>query len=227
MGVLKPTWGGLGVGLDLQGWKQQDPRPSPLTGLRLCRKAQVPIGPRPEVLGLTGTPQPTCRRLPPSTLATLLLKNESKQSWPSPPLPEHLCLGRAHLDCCSLFQPKGNRACQNLEQRKLKGRERTRHTLSPGLLRGQQPHKHAAEKETEGQRGSTARKRLSWDVTLPLCRGSSVPPQSRPPPFLSFPAKGKCRPTGKRGRQLHFFHRKQGRQNYITKQVPKNDPLGN
>lgn len=94
--------------------------------------------------------------------------------------PDHpcqsLCLGHAHLVTSGLAETWiviasssqiGNWALKNLEQGELKGRGRSRHTLSPGILR-KRLHEHATEEETEGQRGPTARERLSCDPTAPL-----------------------------------------------------------
>lgn len=62
MGILKSTRGAVGVGLALQGCKEQDPRPSRL----------VPICPRPEVLGLTGTPRAHLQATPTQHLSNFV-----------------------------------------------------------------------------------------------------------------------------------------------------------
>lgn len=97
--------------------------------------------------------------------------------------PDHpcqsLCLGHAHLVTSGLAETWIVIACYSLFKldRKLgfkksgagepKGRVRSRHTFSPGILR-ERLHEHATEEEREDQRGPTARKRLSCNLTAPL-----------------------------------------------------------
>lgn len=138
-----------------------------------------------------GPPEPTCRRLPPSTLATLLLKNESKQTRPSPPLPEHLCLGRAHLDCCGLFQPKGNRACQNLEQGKLNQAGKGRGTHSPlASSEGSNPISMPQRRKQRVREAQSKKEaELGFDPAPLQGRQCSIRKQTLPLPFLSCKTK--------------------------------------